>query len=242
MANMDTRDERSEPAEGGLPVDDAQGRPRRRDGTWWQIAAIAGSGLVAGGLIAFVLGFVHFANSIAAMEKPEIKRPADAIIALTGGTSRIDDALNLLSAGKAKRLLITGVHPETDSKALADLSPQNAQLFECCIDLGYAAQNTLGNAKEAREWARGKNWRTFIVVTSNYHLPRSMKEIGRAMPGTRLIGYPVSSERVMLPEWWRSTATTRLLLGEFTKYLMAATRLRVGTPLAGPKSASTGHD
>ncbi|MEJ8574904.1 YdcF family protein [Microbaculum marinum] len=204
--------------------------PVRRRSTSVRLGTIAVLGFLIGGVIAFAIGFAHFVESVAALERPRVSERADAIVALTGGAERITDAITLLGEGRARRLLISGVHPGTTRETLASLTPDHDGLFFCCVDLGHSALNTVGNAKEARDWARGNGFNTLIVVTASYHLPRSLNEISREMPEASLIPYPVVTGRVHIDNWWRNPGTTRLLLAEYTKYLMSLARLRLGGP------------
>jgi len=204
-----------------------------------KLFAVGFGGIAIGAVIAFAIGFVHFAVGIADLREPQPAAPADAIVALTGGADRITDAVELLYEGRARRLLISGVHPSTTRATLAAMVPDREDLFDCCVDLGHEALTTVGNAKEARNWARINGFSSLIVVTSSYHLPRSLNEIGRELPEATLIPYPVFTERVHLQKWWRSPGTTRLLLAEYTKYLMSMARLRLGGPDTSAEAAHT---
>jgi len=206
---------------------------------------VALGGIAIGTVIAFSIGFVHFVLNVADLENPDTARPAateraDAIVALTGGADRINDAIELLNEGRARRLLISGVHSSTTRAALAGMVvPERGPLFDCCVDLGHQALTTVGNAKEARDWARANGFTSLIVVTSSYHLPRSLNEIGREMPEVRLIPYPVVTARVQVEDWWHNPGTTRLLLAEYAKYLMSMARLRLGGPDTSAEAAHT---
>lgn len=220
--------ERSElPLNGVEPAKPVGAARRRRRG---RLMFVALSGIAIGAVIAFIMGFVHFVLGVAELEKARAAESADAIVALTGGADRITDAVALLSEGRARRLLISGVHPSTSLETLAGMAPGRDPWFRCCVDLGHSALNTVGNAKEARDWARFNGFTRLIVVTSSYHLPRSLNEISREMPEARLIPYPVVNERVQLEGWWHNSGTTRLLLAEYTKYLASLARLRLGGP------------
>lgn len=98
-------------------------------------------------LIALGSGFLYFARSITT-ERSDLTGSADGIVALTGGALRIDDAMALLAASKARRLLISGVNPATPREAVRDLVSQYAGLFDCCVDLDRDARDTIGNAAE----------------------------------------------------------------------------------------------
>jgi len=234
--SLDARDStevQSEEHAGSTSVDpngELASAPGRRRPCAKRLTMVAIAGIAIGGLIAFGIGFTHFVQTVADLEKPGKAERADAIVALTGGADRITDAIYLLGEGRARRLLISGVHPSTTRETLAGMAPGQADLFSCCVDLGHSALNTVGNAKEARDWARGNGFTSLIVVTSSYHLPRSLNEISREMPEADLIPYPVSTRRVQLDDWWHNPGTTRLLLSEYTKYLMSIARLRLGGP------------
>ena len=106
----------------------------------------------------------------------------------------------------------------------------------CCVDLGRDARDTIGNAAEARDWAKAKGYTSLIVVTSNYHMPRSMAELAEAMPKTRLIPYPVNNPDLHLGNWWNNPAAFALLLREYGKYLLATARVRIAGAAASPAS------
>lgn len=146
---------------------------------------------------------------------------ADGIVALTGGAERIDEAMRILDAGLASRLLISGVNARTSRKALRELYPQHSRLFACCIDIGYRAKDTRGNAAEAERWTRAFGYRSLIVVTSAYHMPRSLAELRRAMPNVTFIAHSVRSPEVRAKGWWSDRATLRLLGLEYLKFVFA---------------------
>lgn len=193
----------------------------------WRLIVLATFALVA----AFVGGFLWFVASVPT-EEVTISRPADGIVVLTGGASRIADAMELLAAGRGKRLLISGVHPTTSSSELARLSPAYGRWMACCVDLGHAAVNTTGNAIETKQWVTDRGFRSLIVVTSNYHMPRTMAELRRRMPDVALVPFPVVTDKMRSEAWWSSPPTARLLVSEYLKYIVAQVRFRVGGALA----------
>jgi uncharacterized SAM-binding protein YcdF (DUF218 family) len=170
------------------------------------------------------IGFLIFTSFIA-REQPEPEHAADGITVLTGGPARIDEAMKLLTHQKAKRLLITGVNRTTSTEALKELASQGDQLFACCVDIDKEARNTIDNATETAEWVAQRQFHSVIVVTSNYHTPRALAELGRAMPTVVLIAYPVIDKNVHLDHWWTYPGTTKLLMSEYLKYLPALGRL-----------------
>ena len=118
-----------------------------------------------------------------------LRRNADGIVVLTGGAFRISDALELLAAGRGQRLLITGVNPATRSREISRLVPEHQRWFACCVDLDHSAINTIGNAIETRRWAKARGFKSLIVVTSNFHMPRAMAELAHQLPDVTLVPY-----------------------------------------------------
>ena len=179
--------------------------------------------LAALGLIG---GYVAFSSSIALREPAAVPR-TDAIVVVTGGSQRVGDALGLLGAERGARLLISGVNERTGREELARLNPAARELLSCCIDLDHRARNTIGNAIETRRWVRQHGFSSLLVVTSNYHMPRTLAEFGHAMPGMRLVPHPVVTESVDLADWRSHWQAARLLIPEYVKYLAARLRALV---------------
>jgi len=175
-------------------------------------------------LVMLIIGFIVFANSMD-RERREPAYAADGITVLTGGVSRIEEAMRLLAQGKAKRVLITGVNRGTTRKQLKRLASQGDQYFACCVDIDKEARNTIDNATETAQWVALHRYGSVIVVTSNYHMPRALAELARALPDVTLIPYPVVDNNVHVERWWSYPGTTRLLLSEYLKYLPALGRL-----------------
>jgi uncharacterized SAM-binding protein YcdF (DUF218 family) len=179
--------------------------------------------------LAFVgagFGFIGFLSQLrGAEEKPA--RNADGIVVLTGGSSRVSDAMELLAAGYGKRLLISGVHPTNNVNDISRTLPDSHKLLKCCVDLDRSAIDTRGNAAETRRWAKERGFKSLIVVTSNYHMPRAVVELSHAMPDVTLIPFAVVGDRWRDEPWWTSGVTLRLLLSEYAKYIAAEVRVRL---------------
>jgi uncharacterized SAM-binding protein YcdF (DUF218 family) len=184
---------------------------------------------VAGGALALALGFAWFLTRVPA-EDAASDRTAEGIVVLTGGALRINDAIELLAAGRGQRLLITGVNPTTHTAELARLAPRYSRLFGCCIDLDRSAVNTIGNAVETRRWTRARGFRSLLVVTSAYHMPRAIAELSHELPDVALIEFPVLTERQRVEPWWSNGATARLVISEYLKFVYALVRMHVIPP------------
>ena len=198
---------------------------------------LAWSTLVAcsAAVLLLALGFVWFVFRVPAKEVT-LDRDADGIVALTCGASRIADAIELLASGRGKRLLISGAYRATNSNEISRLNPDFARWVRCCVDFDRSL-NTLGNAIETKRWAESRGFRSLIVVTSNYHMPRALAEIAHQLPEVALVPFPVVTQRQRSERWWSGGAPARLLLSEYLKYVFA--RLRMGLhPVASASAAS----
>jgi uncharacterized SAM-binding protein YcdF (DUF218 family) len=205
------------------------GRPMADASVWRRVAGrttLAGLILLAlSGAVGFGIGASRFLDQVRATPPyVALDEPADGVVALTGGPERISDAARLLASGQARRMLISGVNQATTRAALARETPGYEELIRCCADMGYLAENTFGNAVETAVWARRHGARSLIVVTSDYHMPRALAELGQALPDARLIAYPIRSASLEPSGWWRDFDAVWRVSFEYAKFLR--TKLR----------------
>ncbi len=171
------------------------------------------------------LGFAAFVWRLPA-EEIKLTRKADGIVALAGGSSRVADAMELLAAERGQRLLISGANRATNLAEISRFNPDYARVVRCCVDFDRSL-NTLGNAVETGRWAQARGFRSLIVVTSNYHMPRALAEIAHQLPDVMLIPFPVVSDQLRTQPWWSNAATVRLLISEYLKYIFAHARMLI---------------
>lgn len=185
-----------------------------------RIAFLAFLAALVGGAVG---QFLFFAHQVSTAKVPQSVN-ADAIVVLTGGQARVNEAVRLLEEGHADRLLISGVHPGTTREQLAAVTSSDMPLEKSSVDLDRVALNTAGNATETANWVQKNGFGSLLVVTSAYHLPRAKAELSDVLPDVDLIAYPVFSKDLKLDTWYREPATIRLLMREYVKYILARLR------------------
>lgn len=174
--------------------------------------------------VLFLGGFAAFATHVSRMKTPYQVPDADGIIVLTGGQSRIDAGLALLKEGKGKRLLISGVNPIAHASDLMIATGGEESLFTCCVDIGHEAVDTIGNAEESAKWVSANAYASIILVTNNYHMPRSLLEMHRLVRHAKLLPYPVVNTPLDDGSWLTKPDAIRVLFTEYMKYLAAVVR------------------
>lgn len=173
-------------------------------------------GLWAGGLVWFITALPD--------QVTDDSTPTDAIVVLTGGSDRLAAGFELLDRGLSGKLFVSGVYRGTDVNALLRMARQDPNELDCCVVLGYAADDTVGNARETARWMGENGYRSLRLVTADYHMPRSLQVFRSAMPAVAIVPHPVFPETVMRDRWWSWPGTTWLLAREYTKYLATVVR------------------
>lgn len=216
---------------GGTAIHDEMsmtgGRTRlRRPGRLLRYAGIAlllAATAYAGGFLAYLSDVSHYGSAPADAQ-------ADGIVVLTGGHARVDEAVRLLDAEKGARLLISGVHPAASRMVLMKTFAVDEAQFACCVDIDREALDTIGNAEETARWVDGHDFQSLIVVTNDYHMPRSLLELHRAMKDVALIPHAVVTGQNSTMSAGEQAKRYRVLLGEYVKY--SAARLRTLVPVS----------
>lgn len=189
--------------------------------------------LLAALALGLVLGFFFFVGSLPRERNfdlaaslgglGDLPREKVGIVVFTGGNGeRIERALKLYETGRAERVLISGTHPQVTKADLA--STGDRTLIECCVDLGPRARTTIGNALEARDWAREHGYSGVFLVTSEFHLPRAVVELEHAAPDLTIISVPVASHLAPEDGWMTSPKVWNILSREYVKFLLAYVR------------------
>jgi uncharacterized SAM-binding protein YcdF (DUF218 family) len=183
---------------------------------WLRRAGRLGCALLLG-WAAGLAWFIH-----AATRPPSATPDADGIVALTGGADRVETAIRLLAAGRARLLLVTGIGGGAEFSELARLSGVDPAPLAARVTLDRLATSTRANAEATAAWATAHHLRSLIVVTAGYHMPRALTELQRALPAVRLTPVPVMPPAMQGPGGMRDAATLRLMTEEYVKFLAAS--------------------
>jgi uncharacterized SAM-binding protein YcdF (DUF218 family) len=180
-------------------------------------------------LLIWAAGLLAFAGRVARSTPAPQPGAADGIVALTGGSDlRLQAAEDLLENGDGRRLLVSGVNRMATRADLMGVTGAVKSVFDCCVDLGFSAANTIGNARETAEWARSMHFRRLILVTSDYHMPRAMIELSAALPEARITPYPVATPALDARHWLSSGVSARRMVVEYCKFLAILGRRALG--------------
>lgn len=144
-------------------------------------------------ILIWLTGLAVFTGAMPSQPEVGPGMPADAIVVLTGDKGRLEAGMVLLNSKKGGRLLVSGVHRSVAADDLAKLTGMPHELFNCCVDLDHLSKNTIENAMMTAEWVKKNNFQTLYLVTSAYHMQRSMLLMQTAMPGCEFLPYAVDT-------------------------------------------------
>ena len=168
-------------------------------------------------------GLLAFAGRVQQQTPARAPVPAQGIVALTGanGGERLTAAMGLLEDGYGRRVLVSGVNRKASREDIRNVSRAVRRLYDCCVDLGFTAADTVGNARETAAWAQAMRYDQLIVVTADYHMPRAMLELNAVLrgAGVGLQTYAVPTRSLKARDWWRNPGAARLMVVEYCKYL-----------------------
>jgi uncharacterized SAM-binding protein YcdF (DUF218 family) len=173
--------------------------------------------IVIGSSLWFV-GLILFTRLIPSLPL-DTTSSTEGIVIFTGGETRLKVALNLFEQQKGKYLLISGVNPDSNLSKLVAQMP-----FKSQITLGYDALDTTGNAEETEAWVKKNRIETLRLITSNYHMPRSLFELRHLLPHVHILPHPVVGERFLKDRWWTDASALRVVVHEYNKFLFSLIR------------------
>ena len=160
-------------------------------------------------LLLYLIGFVLFAFTLGKPAADNVKA-TDAAIVLTGGSGRIEHALDVLRDGKAKRLLVAGADPAVRKRDLAERIPGSGRLLQCCVDLGSESVDTRSNAEEAGRWLARHRFRSIRLITSDWHMRRARYEFRKVL----------KDKYEVVPDAVHTEPSFLTLFGEYNKFVL----------------------
>ncbi len=173
-------------------------------------------------VIIWFAGLLYFTTVVLSAHQEQIYQKTDAIIVLTGGKKRINTGLKLLSDEVSEYLFISGVNENVHLAKIKEMHVDGYKLPECCIDMGFMAKNTMDNAAETRSWLEEKGFNSIRLVTSDYHIARSMLEFRHVMPSLEIIKHPIREYSLNHRKYWKN------IFIEYNKTIVTWLRQRAG--------------
>lgn len=164
---------------------------------------------------------------------------AEALVVLTGGSGRVEHGLNMLAAGAAPVLFISGVGEQVTEEEIltahADAATRE-RIYEAGgeVVLDHVARSTVSNADQTAEFLRARSIKVIRLITADYHMRRSLREFRTAMPDIEIVPDPVFPEGFRRSEWWQHENTRRLVFSEFYKYLAVLLRNTLSPTMKQP--------
>jgi uncharacterized SAM-binding protein YcdF (DUF218 family) len=192
----------------------------------WFLIRFAVATAIAGAFVAFTVLLWFGFTMPEAPDEPEAK--TDAIVVLTGPGGRLEPAFALLQKGLSTRMFVTGVDKKLTKPELLKLLGDPPPELAARIELGYRALDTRGNASETAAWFNSQNLKSMRLVTSGYHMRRSLLLFSRAMPDARILAQPLPRKGLGPNEWWTHPEGIREVAWELGKFLAAFFHIPVG--------------
>ena len=181
----------------------------------------------------FLIELFHFKEKIITAENYPNPENTNIVI-LTGGTNRIKDGFDIINKFDEKskytiKILVSGTGKGFTKLSIKNmLSPDfDLKLIKCCVELDAISQNTYSNAKQTLKWSTKNNIKEFILITSNYHMPRSILEFKNKMPNIRILTYPIKPRKHEINNWLNSFETFSLIFYEFCKFIISNIRINI---------------
>ena len=173
----------------------------------------------------WTIGLLGFAGRVDRSTPAADPPVSDGVVALTGASdARISAAMALLEQGKARRMLVSGVNPLASRADMRTVAQAQRRIYDCCVDLGYQATDTVGNARETQAWVNAEGYHSLILVTSDFHMPRALLELKAALPDASITPYPIRTTDLDAHHWWRTRDGVRRMVLEYCKYGVILTR------------------
>lgn len=169
----------------------------------------------------FLLGigylFMDFVDGIKAYENDG--RQADTIVALAGGTGRLEEGIKLLASGRARFLIMAGIDRDATLDSIFFGQDIMARVDPSKIIMEKLSKTTYGNAEEVKKIIEAKGFGSIILITSIYHMKRAYYTFNHVLPDyVHIYPHPISSPNFDETNWWKDGTSIWILFLEFLKF------------------------
>lgn len=179
-------------------------------------------------VVVWAIGLMGFAGRVDRSTPAADPPVSDGVVALTGASdAQISAAMQLLEQGKARRMLVSGVNPMASRSDMRAVAQAQRRIYDCCVDLGYQATDTVGNARETADWVRAQGYHSVILVTSDFHMPRALLELKATLPDAVITPFPIRTSDLDAHHWWRTRDGVRRMVVEYCKYVVILGRTEI---------------
>ena len=167
-------------------------------------------------LVLLILGFFNFLKVIKYTDEI-IGKNIDGIAILTGGKGRIDLGLDLFTKQSNIKLIISGVDRKVSVKSvLPSKFQENKRIY-----IDQVSESTFENAVIIKDWAKKNQLYNIYIITSYYHMPRSMLLLNKFKEEVNYYAYPVKKEKSSHSNFLPDILFTLFLMQEYIKYLLS---------------------
>jgi len=161
--------------------------------------------------------FIDFVDGIKTYE--DDGRQADVIVALAGGTGRLEAGIKLLASGRARFLIMAGIDRDATLDNIFFGQDISARVDPSKIIVEKFSKTTYGNAVEVKKIIEAKGFGSIILITSIYHMKRAYYTFNRVLPDyVHIYSYPISSPNFDEANWWKDGTSIWILSLEFLKF------------------------
>ena len=181
----------------------------------------------------FFIGLTEYKQKILSTAKYTSSNSSNIVI-LTGGSNRIKNGFKVINKFKTSSKFNSKILVSGTGKGFTKLSLEkklnfdfDLNVIECCVELDSISTNTYSNAYETLKWVKKNNIKEFILITSNYHMPRAFLEFRNRMPDLKIVTYPITPKKHNINNWLNSFETFSLIFSEYFKFLIANLRIKI---------------
>jgi uncharacterized SAM-binding protein YcdF (DUF218 family) len=171
------------------------------------------------------MSFINFLFNVDKNNKNN-KNNINNIVVLTGNAGRLAVGLDLMDNNINSRMLINNINSRMLITGVAkgvkysDII-KNRDSKKDRIDLGYNAQSTLGNALETALWIKERNINDIILITDNWHMPRTLLLFKASMPNREIVPYALKTVNFEFKEYLQFYNRTFFIYEEHMKYIIS---------------------